>query len=108
MPVHSREKKESNHEEMEVDYQEQEASSSDDEDTESSSVSEDGDSSGGDDQHEHRTCPFVRCSVTRWPWPRRLSQHASEAEHDPATGVHRKLARRYQLSAWPQLPLYLH
>ncbi|XP_023663492.1 breast cancer metastasis-suppressor 1-like protein-A [Paramormyrops kingsleyae] len=50
MPVHSREKKESNHEEMEVDYQEQEASSSDEEDTESSSVSEDGDSSEMDDE----------------------------------------------------------
>ncbi|XP_018590857.1 breast cancer metastasis-suppressor 1-like protein-A [Scleropages formosus] len=50
MPVHSREKKESNHEEMEVDYPEQEASSSEDEDTESSSVSEDGDSSEMDDE----------------------------------------------------------
>ncbi|KAJ8409098.1 hypothetical protein AAFF_G00241190 [Aldrovandia affinis] len=50
MPVHSREKKESNHEEMEVDYPEQEASSSDEEDTESSSVSEDGDSSEMDDE----------------------------------------------------------
>ena len=47
MPVHSREKKESNHEEMEVDYPEQDASTSTDEDdTVSSSVSEDGDSSG--------------------------------------------------------------
>lgn len=46
MPVHSREKKESNHEEMEVDYPEQDGSSSDECDTESSSVSEDGDSSG--------------------------------------------------------------
>lgn len=46
MPVHSREKKESNHEEMEVDFGEQEGSSSEDEDTESSSVSEDGESSG--------------------------------------------------------------
>ncbi|MGH0161260.1 UNVERIFIED_CONTAM: hypothetical protein FKN15_055739 [Acipenser sinensis] len=45
MPVHSREKKESNHEEMEVDYPEHDGSSSDEEDTESSSVSEDGDSS---------------------------------------------------------------
>ncbi|KAI1895340.1 hypothetical protein AGOR_G00105290 [Albula goreensis] len=50
MPVHSREKKESNHEEMEVDYPEQEGSSSDEEDTESSSVSEDGDSSEMDDE----------------------------------------------------------
>ncbi|XP_036405847.1 breast cancer metastasis-suppressor 1-like protein-A [Megalops cyprinoides] len=50
MPVYSREKKESNHEEMEVDYPEQEASSSDEEDTESSSVSEDGDSSEMDDE----------------------------------------------------------
>lgn len=46
MPVHSREKKENNHEEMEVDYPEQEGSSSDEEDSETSSVSEDGDSSG--------------------------------------------------------------
>lgn len=46
MPVHSREKKENNHEDMEVDYPEQDASSSDEEDTVSSSVSEDGDSSG--------------------------------------------------------------
>ncbi|MBN3294872.1 breast cancer metastasis-suppressor 1-like protein-A isoform X2 [Amia ocellicauda] len=50
MPVHSREKKESNHEEMEVDYPEQEGSSSEEEDTESSSVSEDGDSSEMDDE----------------------------------------------------------
>ncbi|XP_016395157.1 breast cancer metastasis-suppressor 1-like protein-A isoform X2 [Sinocyclocheilus rhinocerous] len=50
MPVHSREKKESNHEEMEVDCAEQEGSSSEDEDTESSSVSEDGESSEMDDE----------------------------------------------------------
>ncbi|XP_041131069.1 breast cancer metastasis-suppressor 1-like protein-A [Polyodon spathula] len=50
MPVHSREKKESNHEEMEVDYPEHDGSSSDEEDTESSSVSEDGDSSEMDDE----------------------------------------------------------
>ncbi len=49
MPVHSREKKESNHEEMDVDFAEQEGSSSEDEDTESSSVSEDGESSGAND-----------------------------------------------------------
>lgn len=48
MPVHSREKKESNHDEMEVDFPEQDGSSTDEEDTVSSSVSEDGDSSGGD------------------------------------------------------------
>lgn len=47
MPVHSREKKENNHEDMDVDYPENEGSSTDEEDTESSSVSEDGDSSGG-------------------------------------------------------------
>lgn len=46
MPVHSREKKEINHEEMEVDFPEQDGSSTDEEDTVSSSVSEDGDSSG--------------------------------------------------------------
>lgn len=46
MPVHSREKKENNHEEMEVDYPEQDGSSTDEEDTVSSSVSEDGDTSG--------------------------------------------------------------
>ncbi|XP_041121303.1 breast cancer metastasis-suppressor 1-like protein-A [Polyodon spathula] len=50
MPVHSREKKESNHEEMEVDYPEHDGSSSDEEDTETSSVSEDGDSSEMDDE----------------------------------------------------------
>ncbi|XDV42901.1 hypothetical protein PO909_011482 [Leuciscus waleckii] len=50
MPVHSREKKESNHEEMEVDFAEQEGSTSEDEDTESSSVSEDGESSEMDDE----------------------------------------------------------
>uniref|UniRef100_A0A672SFJ5 Breast cancer metastasis-suppressor 1-like protein-A n=1 Tax=Sinocyclocheilus grahami TaxID=75366 RepID=A0A672SFJ5_SINGR len=50
MPVHSREKKESNREEMEVDFAEQEGSSSEDEDTESSSVSEDGESSEMDDE----------------------------------------------------------
>lgn len=46
MPVHSREKKESNHDEMEVDFPEQDGSSTEEEDTVSSSVSEDGDSSG--------------------------------------------------------------
>ncbi|TRY75945.1 hypothetical protein DNTS_033503 [Danionella cerebrum] len=50
MPVHSREKKESNHEEMEVDFAEQEGSSSEEEDTESSSVSDDGESSEMDDE----------------------------------------------------------
>ncbi|KAG5277071.1 hypothetical protein AALO_G00113230 [Alosa alosa] len=50
MPVHSREKKENNHEDMEVDYPEQDASSSDEEDTVSSSVSEDGDTSEMDDE----------------------------------------------------------
>ncbi|KAM6964994.1 breast cancer metastasis-suppressor 1-like protein-A [Aplochiton taeniatus] len=47
MPVH---KKESNHEEMEVDFPEQDGSSTDEEDTVSSSVSEDGDSSEMDDE----------------------------------------------------------
>ncbi|XP_063039841.1 breast cancer metastasis-suppressor 1-like protein-A isoform X1 [Engraulis encrasicolus] len=50
MPVHSREKKENNHEEMEVDYPEQEGSSTDEDDSETSSVSEDGDSSEMDDE----------------------------------------------------------
>uniref|UniRef100_A0A672IZA6 Breast cancer metastasis-suppressor 1-like protein-A n=1 Tax=Salarias fasciatus TaxID=181472 RepID=A0A672IZA6_SALFA len=50
MPVHSREKKESNHEDMEVDFPEQDGSSTDEEDTVSSSVSEDGDSSEMDDE----------------------------------------------------------
>ncbi|XP_061741689.1 breast cancer metastasis-suppressor 1-like protein-A isoform X2 [Nerophis ophidion] len=50
MPVHSREKKENNHEEMEVDFPEQDASSTDEEDTVSTSVSEDGDSSDMDDE----------------------------------------------------------
>ncbi|XP_036449863.1 LOW QUALITY PROTEIN: breast cancer metastasis-suppressor 1-like protein-A [Colossoma macropomum] len=50
MPVHTKEKKESNHEEMDVDYPEQDGSSSDEEDTESSSVSEDGESSEMDDE----------------------------------------------------------
>ncbi|KAM9355691.1 breast cancer metastasis-suppressor 1-like protein-A [Pholidichthys leucotaenia] len=50
MPVHSRDKKESNHEEMEVDYPEQDGTSSDEEDTVSSTVSEDGDSSEMDDE----------------------------------------------------------
>uniref|UniRef100_A0A3Q4HL17 BRMS1 like transcriptional repressor b n=1 Tax=Neolamprologus brichardi TaxID=32507 RepID=A0A3Q4HL17_NEOBR len=50
MPVHSREKKESNHEEMEVDFPEQDGSTTDEEDTVSSSVSEDGDSSEMDDE----------------------------------------------------------
>ncbi|XP_062324708.1 breast cancer metastasis-suppressor 1-like protein-A isoform X1 [Osmerus eperlanus] len=51
MPVNSREKnKDSNHEEMEVDYPEQEGSSSDEDDSESTSVSEDGDSSEMDDE----------------------------------------------------------
>ncbi|XP_042302252.1 breast cancer metastasis-suppressor 1-like protein isoform X1 [Sceloporus undulatus] len=50
MPVHSREKKESNHDEMEVDYGENEGSSSEEEESESSSVSEEGDSSEMDDE----------------------------------------------------------
>ncbi|XP_048393640.1 breast cancer metastasis-suppressor 1-like protein-A [Stegostoma tigrinum] len=50
MPVHSRDKKENSHEDMDVDFPENEGSSSDDEDTESSSVSEDGDSSEMDDE----------------------------------------------------------
>ncbi|XP_056438009.1 breast cancer metastasis-suppressor 1-like protein-A isoform X3 [Gadus chalcogrammus] len=50
MPVHAREKKESNHEEMEVDFPEQDGSSTDEEDTVSSSVSEDGDTSEMDDE----------------------------------------------------------
>lgn len=58
MPVHSREKKESNHEEMEVDFPDQDGSSTDEEDTVSTSVSEDGDSSGktnrpGTNQRRH-------------------------------------------------------
>ncbi|XP_051501992.1 breast cancer metastasis-suppressor 1-like protein-A [Myxocyprinus asiaticus] len=54
MPVHSREKKEINHEEMEVDFAEQEGSSSEDEDTESSSVSDDGECSEMDDENCER------------------------------------------------------
>ncbi|XP_026197971.1 breast cancer metastasis-suppressor 1-like protein-A [Anabas testudineus] len=50
MPVHSREKKENSHEEMEVDFPEQDGSSTDEEDTVSSTVSEDGDSSEMDDE----------------------------------------------------------
>ncbi|XP_013876374.1 breast cancer metastasis-suppressor 1-like protein-A [Austrofundulus limnaeus] len=50
MPIHSRDKKESNHEEMEVDFHEQDGSSTDEEDTVSSTVSEDGDSSEMDDE----------------------------------------------------------
>lgn len=46
MPVHPRDRKENNHEEMDVDYPEQEASTSDEEESVSSSVSEDGDTSG--------------------------------------------------------------
>uniref|UniRef100_A0A8C6XCV9 BRMS1 like transcriptional repressor n=2 Tax=Elapinae TaxID=42168 RepID=A0A8C6XCV9_NAJNA len=50
MPVHSREKKENNHDDMEVDYGENEGSSSEEEESESSSVSEEGDSSEMDDE----------------------------------------------------------
>ncbi|KAM5129092.1 breast cancer metastasis-suppressor 1-like protein [Mantella aurantiaca] len=50
MPVHSREKKESNHNDMEVDYPENEGSSSEEEDTDSSTGSEEGDSSEMDDE----------------------------------------------------------
>ncbi|XP_026855709.2 breast cancer metastasis-suppressor 1-like protein-A isoform X1 [Electrophorus electricus] len=50
MPVHTKEKKDSNHEDMEVDFPEQEGSSSDEEDSETSSVSEDGESSEMDDE----------------------------------------------------------
>lgn len=50
MPVHSRDKKENNQDEMEVDFPEQDGSSTDEEDTVSSSVSEDGDTSEMDDE----------------------------------------------------------
>ncbi|MCJ8737243.1 hypothetical protein PDJAM_G00021800 [Pangasius djambal] len=50
MPVHSKEKKESAQEEMEVDYGEQEGSSSEEDDTDTSSGSEDGESSEMDDE----------------------------------------------------------
>ncbi|RXN18644.1 breast cancer metastasis-suppressor 1 -A [Labeo rohita] len=50
MPVHPRDRKENNHEEMDVDYPDQEASSSDEEDSVSSSASEDGDTSDMDDE----------------------------------------------------------
>uniref|UniRef100_A0AAY4AZE6 Breast cancer metastasis-suppressor 1-like protein-A n=1 Tax=Denticeps clupeoides TaxID=299321 RepID=A0AAY4AZE6_9TELE len=50
MPVHSREKKESHHDDMDVEYAEQEGSSSEEEDSETTSVSEDGDSSEMDDE----------------------------------------------------------
>lgn len=62
MPVHSREKKESNHDEMEVDFPEQDGSSTDEEDTVSSSVSEDGDSSGWEKGLKY----FNKC--LRQPW----------------------------------------
>ncbi len=58
MPVHPRDRKENNHEEMDVDYPEQEASSSDEEDSVSSTASEDGDTSGNvniTDRHSTRT-----------------------------------------------------
>lgn len=48
MPVHPRDRKENNHEEMDVDYPEHEASSFDEEESVSSSASEDGDTSGTD------------------------------------------------------------
>lgn len=51
MPVHPRDGKDNNHEEMDVDYPEQDASSSDEDDYVSSSASEDGDTSGGDITH---------------------------------------------------------
>ncbi len=57
MPVHPRDRKENNHEEMDVDYPEQEASSSDEEDSVSSTASEDGDTSGNvniTDRHSTR------------------------------------------------------
>uniref|UniRef100_A0A3B4B751 Uncharacterized protein n=1 Tax=Periophthalmus magnuspinnatus TaxID=409849 RepID=A0A3B4B751_9GOBI len=50
MPVHSRDKKENNQDEMEVDFPDQDGSSTDEEDTVSSSVSEDGDTSEMDDE----------------------------------------------------------
>ncbi|KAK2883627.1 hypothetical protein Q8A67_017264 [Cirrhinus molitorella] len=50
MPVHPRDRKENNHEEMDVDYPDQEASSFDEEDSVSSSASEDGDTSDMDDE----------------------------------------------------------
>lgn len=58
MPVHPRDRKENNHEEMDVDYPEQEASSFDEEESVSSSASEDGDTSGNvtDRLHDY----FVR------------------------------------------------
>ncbi|KAI7789367.1 putative breast cancer metastasis-suppressor 1-like protein-A [Triplophysa rosa] len=50
MPVHPRDRKDNNHEEMDVDYPEQDASSSDEDDYVSSSASQDGDTSEMDDE----------------------------------------------------------
>lgn len=50
MPSHSKDKKESNQDDMEVDYGEQEGSSSEEEETETSSGSEEGESSEMDDE----------------------------------------------------------
>lgn len=77
MPVHSREKKESNHEEMEVDFPEQDGSSTDEEDTVSSSVSEDGDSSGRktglNNQVTHiLTHLSARCMLTKTQFDQRV------------------------------------
>lgn len=64
MPVHQRDRKDNNHEEMDVDYPEQDASSSDEEDSVSSSASEDGDTSGGDYSHNRpfTTPPYHVCT----------------------------------------------
>lgn len=79
MPVHSREKKENNHDEMEVDYGENEGSSSEEDETESSSVSEEGDSSGT--AAAHKAAPLrgrrggslsARCCPGDTPVPPRL------------------------------------
>lgn len=60
--MHPRDRKENNHEEMDVDYPEQEASSFDEEESVSSSASEDGDTSGNvtDRLHEKHRNYFVR------------------------------------------------
>jgi len=64
--VHPRDRKENNHEEMDVDYPEQEASTSDEEESVSSSVSEDGDTSGNATDRDFMTnTRIISCARKR-------------------------------------------
>lgn len=89
MPVHSREKKENNHEDMEVDFPEQDGSSTDEEDTVSSSVSEDGDSSGRKKKKK---------SGLKHQHTAKILKYTSESDVSPTQYV---TVNENELTSWP-------